>query len=926
MMGNFKGMTSIIILTDNRLEHTKKCIRSIRKHTPEDHEIIFVDNGSTDGTVKWLQSLLKENKKYRLTANKENIGLSKGRNQGINLSQGDSILLLDNDVIVSQGWLSGMLSCLNHAPAAGIIGPMTNNCIGLQQVTDTSYQSFNFLDKYAAKFREQNRYRRILYRKIAGFCMLFRRTLIEKIGLFDERFGIGRFEDEDFCWRSALGGFQNYICGDVFIHRNNEKEAHGDRSILDRKWTLSTSSAEGKKLAILKAMEIANNYYSEGKIDQGIETLINSIKLTPEAKEIYHELTRHFLETKKFPEAWEVVTNMPEAAKNELKGLEYAGYAKEGLGIDDDAVILADKMLSLNENYPPALNLKGVLAFKTDIKDDAREYFKKAIDADPGYGEAHANLGVFYWGRGNKDKSLLHLKKGFNLSPTIPDINSIYYSVLSSLGILSNAEAEFFEACRLYPNNKNLAFLYIDILIQQNKFDKAIFRIEDAIVLFGLDEGTLNAALAVRERIGPLRIEKGSRKHTLSLCMIVKNEEKYLASCLRSVRDVVDEMIIVDTGSIDKTRDIAKLFGAKIFDFPWTGDFAVARNHSLAQASGDWILIMDADEVISPLDHEELKTLVHRDYPSLAAYSIITRNYTNNVSIIGWTPNDGKYPEETRTGWMVSGKVRLFPRREDVFFINPVHELVENSLEKAKIPVFNCNIIVHHYGKLDTLKDSQKGEDYYILGKMKYESDPTNAKYINELAKQALVLNKIEEAVELWLKLLSLIENNPQSPGYKEIALSSHGDPIAEIYSQLANAYLGLDCYDEALSSARKSMEANIKLDAYIHIYAQCEIIAGSLEKAFAALQEILKKTPDYPPALFLEAIIFCLKGEKDKVRKSFQSFQQKRIEITTLLHTIARRVHTYGNNTGALLILNAAIENNISNSETEKFLGEYQN
>ena len=87
--------------------------------------------------------------------------------------------------------------------------------------------------------------------------------------------------------------------------------------------------------------------------------------------------------------------------------------------------------------------------------------------------------------------------------------------------------------------------------------------------------------------------------------MIVKNEEKHLVKCLKSVRDIVDEMIVVDTGSTDKTKDIAQVFGAKVFDFPWTGDFSAARNHSLEQATGDWILILDADEVISARDLDE---------------------------------------------------------------------------------------------------------------------------------------------------------------------------------------------------------------------------------------------------------------------------------------------------------------------------------
>ena len=86
------------------------------------------------------------------------------------------------------------------------------------------------------------------------------------------------------------------------------------------------------------------------------------------------------------------------------------------------------------ENYPAALNLKGVLAYKKGEKEKAADYFQKAIDADPGYGEAYTNLGVLYWGMDKKDEALAHLRKGFVLSPTVPDASSLYYSVVSSLG------------------------------------------------------------------------------------------------------------------------------------------------------------------------------------------------------------------------------------------------------------------------------------------------------------------------------------------------------------------------------------------------------------------------------------------------------------------------------------------------------------
>lgn len=923
---SFSGMTSIVILTQNRLERTKECIKSIRRHTPEPYEIIFVDNGSTDGTIKWLQGQVQKNNNYQLIENKENPGLAKGYNQGINISQGEYLLLMDSDIIVSEGWLSSMLECLDHAPAVGIIGPMTNNASGLQQVVSDEYRSIDYLDRYAAKFKEQYRHRRIPCRNIASFCMLFRRKLTEKIGLFDERFGTGHFADEDFCLRASLEDYRNYIAGDVFVHHHENKGSPDDRIMLVKKWTLNSQSESGKKLVILRTIESADELYQRGKPDEAIAVLINCIKLTPEAKEIYYDLARIFIETKRFSEAWEVIGSMPDSVKNDLKGLEYAGYTREGLGLDDEAAVYANRMLSGKENYPAALNLQGVLAYKKGEKEKAADYFKTAINADPGYAEAHTNLGVLCWGMDKKDEALIHLQNGFILSPTVPDVSSLYYSVVSSLGIFSAAEADFREAAKLYPNNKNLAFLYIDTLISQGSFEAAMIRIEDALALFGLDEGTLNAALAVREKIGPLQIEKSSRKNTLSLCMIVKNEEQHLVNCLKSVRDVVDEMIVVDTGSTDKTIDIAKAFGAKVFEFPWTGDFSAARNHSLNQATGNWILILDADEVISPLDHNELKALIRKSYTSSAAYAIVTRNYVFNSGTIGWVPNRGQYPEEAGSGWAPSTKVRLFTRRKDVFFSHPVHEMLENSLKKAIIPVSPCNIVVHHYGKLDKDSTLKKGDDYYLLGKIKYENDPTNVIYINELAKQAQVLEKFDEAVELWLKLLSLIETEPRSPDYEKIACISFADPVSEIYAQLATAYLSLDRYEEALAAARQAISTKTTLKESIPVYAHCEIIAGSLTNAFTALEELLKPAPDYSPALFLVAVIFCLEGKKEKTRELLGLLRQKRVELTPLLNIIAKQLHAHGKKDEASLILTAMIENRISDADTMKLADILQN
>ncbi len=100
-------------------------------------------------------------------------------------------------------------------------------------------------------------------------------------------------------------------------------------------------------------------------------------------------------------------------------------------------------------------------------------------------------------------------------------------------------------------------------------------------------------------------------KNQVSLCMIVKNEEDYLPQCLESIKDIVDEIIIVDTGSTDKTVKIAESYGAKVYYFKWNNNFSEARNESLKYATKDWILILDADDELHSEYQENLKLLLN---------------------------------------------------------------------------------------------------------------------------------------------------------------------------------------------------------------------------------------------------------------------------------------------------------------------------
>ena len=244
-------------------------------------------------------------------------------------------------------------------------------------------------------------------------------------------------------------------------------------------------------------------------------------------------------------------------------------------------------------------------------------------------------------------------------------------------------------------------------------------RIESSIAHFGMDGGMMKAALEVRKKIGPREIPEKGEKGTVSLCMIVKNEEKYLARCLQSAKTIVDEMIVVDTGSSDRTKELATIFGAKVFEFPWENDFSSARNHSLSKASGDWILILDADEVVAPGDQSYLRELISLKGKEPIAYSFVTRNYVNGADYVRWTPNDGAFGEEKGSGWFPSEKVRLFPRDARFHFENTVHEVVEPSILRNTISILKSPVRIHHFGKLDDKKTFRKGDDDIVLGKKK---------------------------------------------------------------------------------------------------------------------------------------------------------------------------------------------------------------
>lgn len=324
---------------------------------------------------------------------------------------------------------------------------------------------------------------------------------------------------------------------------------------------------------------------------------------------------------------------------------------------------------------------------------------------------------------------------------------------------------------------------------------------------------------------------------TLSLCIIVKNEEIALPQCLNSVKDVVEEMVVLDTGSSDRTVEIARQFGAKVQRFTWCNDFSAARNEALKYVTGDWVLVLDADEILVPEILPDLQQIVDSDR------FLVVNLLRQEVGAI-----QSPYS-------LVS---RLFRRHRDIYFTRPYHAIIDDSVTEIlcrephwQIASLDMVAVLHYGYQQQQIAQKDKFAQAEKLMSGFLASHPDDPYVCSKLGALYVQIGKVVPGIELLERGLKYAAKN------EEI--------LYELHYHLGIAYSCNRQIPQAIASYQAATRLNVssflKLGAYNNLGSLWQKI-GDLPQAKSTYQKVLQIDPNFAVGYYNLGISLKAMGE----------------------------------------------------------------
>jgi glycosyltransferase involved in cell wall biosynthesis len=570
------GLTSVIIPCWNQLEFTRHCVKSLIRHTAPRWELIVINNGSTDGTADYFAGVQDVSPvPVTIITNATNRGFPAAINQGLQYARGEYLVLLNNDVVVTDGWLEQLIALASaksrienpksKTEMIGLVGPMSNYAAPPQLVENVPYHDLEEMKIFAQRWREEHLGQWSTTRKLSGFCLLMKRAVYDAIGGLDERFGLGFFDDDDLAERARRAGFELAVAHDLFVHHFGSRTFVGNG--VDAERVLDENAAKFVAQwgdAVPTGRRVALRAWQNGEGAALGEGLQPPPHCRPSLREGTSSLLGDGLQ--------------PPPTGN--------GLGRLGAGLQTPPVSRPQVSTWLGAGLQPPPTGNGLGA---------------GLRAPEGSPPVPGPQVSAWLGDG-----LQRLRNGTTISAAQPSAASP--SAASDQSHLSN------------PSDPS-------------------------------DSQTRRAQMRELPRA------------RVSLTMIVRDEENNLGRCLESVRDLFNEVVVLDTGSRDRTAEIARSFGARVFDFVWVDDFAAARNAALARAKGDYAFWLDADDLIEPPQRAKLEELLGR----------LHAGGTMPAFVVRCSCDPGP---DGAGGDTVVDHIRLFPLIEGVRWTYRVHEQI----------------------------------------------------------------------------------------------------------------------------------------------------------------------------------------------------------------------------------------------------------
>ncbi|WP_224360798.1 glycosyltransferase [Hyalangium versicolor] len=714
---------SVIVVTHNALEFTVRCVESLRRNLPEQAEIIFVDNASTDGTRAYLKEITERmGSVAQLLLLDRNEGWCRGINAGLERARGKYLVLLNSDVVVTPEWLTGLRECMEQAGTVvpglrrvGLVGPVTNSAGGPQQVANPPPFHSATLDTHARRHRDAFRRNWGASFFLSGFCLMLHRDCYAEIGGLDERFSPGGFDDNDLVLRAQERGWDCVIAGDVYIHHEGSatfrrvapemRSGLANRGRFYEKWR-ELRRAEPRLIAAYRVKNaeatLRESLEATARFADGIVVLDDgSSDGTRALCEHHPAVLRYEYQDLPFHERRDRNRVLTMAAE---QGADWI------ISIDSDEVFEMDRaraqrLMRLTDPHVKVLGFHWYTFWEP-----SHTYFR----AD----------GIF----GNMS--------GYRMYRCEPGQRIV-------LGTENGLH------CGNIPQFPAGAARYTDIRVRHLGYDTEPLRRAKHSRYRQLDPSPRPDLVGNSDYShllsSTVTLRRYPKEHGVSLCVIARNEEERLEGFLAGLEPFVDEICVVDNGSTDRTQEIARRFTDKVVEFRTDRlDLDRLRNRCLDLATQPWILVMDPDEELALQDLPRLQRLM--DDLDVHAYTFQVSNHQKEGAPV------------------MTLAARLFRNDSRIRFSRPVHETVERSLAShPELVVRPSNVPLQHYG---FLKEDQavegKLQRYYERNREYREAHPDDAMawynealHLQNEGRELEAARFLERAVELDPSFLS---------------------------------------------------------------------------------------------------------------------------------------------------------------------------